>query len=183
MLSGLLKVFLYTHVKVGLEVFGNYSITYYYGCGKELREEVLLVTCAMILIDFDYAEIITSLLCYFDTYDTSPNMSKCLQNNLKNISFKDLQDCTKVMNQCDRIGRFITLWATFQSPWQQLFCQNCQHILGRIVGNWRRFTGLAVMNVLFCLLTKEIITHRDCLIKISLYKLNQRPLYTQTDFH
>ena len=24
--------------------------------------------------------------------------------------------------QCDQIGRFITLWASFQSPWQQLFC-------------------------------------------------------------
>ena len=26
--------------------------------------------------------------------------------------------------QCDQIGRFIGLWATFQSPWQQLFCPN-----------------------------------------------------------
>ena len=32
--------------------------------------------------------------------------------------------------QCDQIGRFITLWATFQSPWQQLFCTKCQHSLG-----------------------------------------------------
>ena len=24
--------------------------------------------------------------------------------------------------QCDQIGRFIALWATFQSLWQQLFC-------------------------------------------------------------
>ena len=32
--------------------------------------------------------------------------------------------------QCDQIGRFIILSATFQSPWQQLFCPNCQHILG-----------------------------------------------------
>ena len=32
--------------------------------------------------------------------------------------------------QCDQIGRFITLWATFQSPWQQLFCPKCQHIWG-----------------------------------------------------
>ena len=29
-----------------------------------------------------------------------------------------------------RLGDFFTLWATFQSPWQQLFCPNCQHILG-----------------------------------------------------
>ena len=32
--------------------------------------------------------------------------------------------------QCDQIWRFIILWASFQSPGQQLFCQNCQHILG-----------------------------------------------------
>ena len=31
--------------------------------------------------------------------------------------------------QCDQIGRFITLWATFQSPWKQLFCPKCQQIL------------------------------------------------------
>ena len=27
--------------------------------------------------------------------------------------------------QCDQIGRFIALWATFQSLWQQLFWPNC----------------------------------------------------------
>ena len=27
--------------------------------------------------------------------------------------------------QCDQIGQFIALWATFQSLWQQLFCPNC----------------------------------------------------------
>ena len=26
--------------------------------------------------------------------------------------------------QCGQIGRFSTLWATFQSRWQQLFCPN-----------------------------------------------------------
>ena len=26
--------------------------------------------------------------------------------------------------QCDQIGRFFALWATFQSLWQQLFCPN-----------------------------------------------------------
>ena len=35
-------------------------------------------------------------------------------------------------NQGDQIGRFITLWATFQSQWQQLFCPNFQHILGNL---------------------------------------------------
>ena len=31
--------------------------------------------------------------------------------------------------QCDQIGQFITLWATFHSPWQQLICPNCPHNL------------------------------------------------------
>ena len=31
------------------------------------------------------------------------------------------------LDQCGQIGRFITLWANFQSLWQQLFCPNCQH--------------------------------------------------------
>ena len=26
--------------------------------------------------------------------------------------------------QCDQIGRYIALWATFRSLWQQLFCPN-----------------------------------------------------------
>ena len=30
-------------------------------------------------------------------------------------------------NQCDQIGRFIGLWANFQSLWQQLFCPNLPH--------------------------------------------------------
>ena len=28
-------------------------------------------------------------------------------------------------NQCDQFGRFIALWATFESLWQKLFCPNC----------------------------------------------------------
>ena len=30
-------------------------------------------------------------------------------------------------NQCDQIGRFDGLWATFQSLWQQLSCPNLLH--------------------------------------------------------
>ena len=29
--------------------------------------------------------------------------------------------------QCDQIGQFIGLWATFQSHWQQLICPNLPH--------------------------------------------------------
>ena len=31
------------------------------------------------------------------------------------------------LNQCDQIGRFIGLWATFKSLWQQLICPNFPH--------------------------------------------------------
>ena len=30
-------------------------------------------------------------------------------------------------SQCDQIGRFIALWATFQSLWQKLYCHNLLH--------------------------------------------------------
>ena len=36
-------------------------------------------------------------------------------------------------SQCDQIGRLFILWATCQSPWQQLFCPNCRHILSIFV--------------------------------------------------
>ena len=35
--------------------------------------------------------------------------------------------------QCDQIGRFIELWTTFQSLWQQLFCPNCPHFTAIVV--------------------------------------------------
>ena len=31
------------------------------------------------------------------------------------------------LEQCDHIGRFFALWATFQSLWDQLFSQNRPH--------------------------------------------------------
>ena len=30
-------------------------------------------------------------------------------------------------DQCDQIGRFFALWATIQSPWQQLYYPNRPH--------------------------------------------------------
>ena len=35
--------------------------------------------------------------------------------------------CCGCRLQRDQIGRFIALWASFQSLWQQLFCPNCPH--------------------------------------------------------
>ena len=35
--------------------------------------------------------------------------------------------------QCDQIGRFIRLWATFQSLWQQLICPNRPHFSANFV--------------------------------------------------
>ena len=32
-----------------------------------------------------------------------------------------------IQTQCDQIGQFIALWATFQSLWRQLFCPNHPH--------------------------------------------------------
>ena len=29
--------------------------------------------------------------------------------------------------QCDQIGQFMGLWATFKSPWWQLICPNLPH--------------------------------------------------------
>ena len=37
------------------------------------------------------------------------------------------------MNQCDQIGQFIGLWATFQSSWQKLICPNISHSLAIFV--------------------------------------------------
>ena len=38
-------------------------------------------------------------------------------------------ECGSILgvDQCDHIGPFIGLWATFQSLWPQLFCQNLLH--------------------------------------------------------
>ena len=36
-------------------------------------------------------------------------------------------------DQCDQIGRFIVLWATFQSLWRQLICPNLLHCLAIFV--------------------------------------------------
>ena len=39
------------------------------------------------------------------------------------VNYNYLASC----DQRDQIGRFIALWATFQSLWQQLFYPNCPH--------------------------------------------------------
>ena len=68
-------------------------------------------------------------------------------------------------NHCDQIGRFIALWTTVQSLWQQLVCPNLTHsqvILVKVskslsflvksfwatlVDIWRVFTGHTATNV------------------------------------
>ena len=42
-------------------------------------------------------------------------------------SQRKLEDQKVSELQCDQIGQFIGLWATFQSLWQQLICPNLQH--------------------------------------------------------
>ena len=43
------------------------------------------------------------------------------------------QFSTEAPEQSDRIGRFIELWATFQSLWQQLICPNLLNSLAIFV--------------------------------------------------
>ena len=44
--------------------------------------------------------------------------------------------------QCDQIGRFIALWATFQSLWQQLFCPNHPHFYTIFCKGFKNFIFL-----------------------------------------
>ena len=44
--------------------------------------------------------------------------------------------------QCDQIGQFISLWVTFQSLCQQLFCQNHPHFLAIFVKRSKSFMFL-----------------------------------------
>ena len=37
--------------------------------------------------------------------------------------------CRHACEQCDQIGRFISLWVTFQSRWQQILCPNHKHVM------------------------------------------------------
>ena len=52
--------------------------------------------------------------------------------NLPNIADEDTtlqikRRCAATTQQCDQIGQFIGLWATFQSLCQQLFCSHLLH--------------------------------------------------------
>ena len=53
-------------------------------------------------------------------------MKNCLSQT-KKINLPQFQYFTLAREQCDQIGRFIALWATFQSLLQQLFCPNRPH--------------------------------------------------------
>ena len=83
--------------------------------------------------------------------------------------------------QCDQIGRFIELWATFQSLWQQLICPNHPYYLAIFVkvsksfifkvktflGNFNRhlatFYWSLWLNYLLALLSMEIGHCKACL--------------------
>ena len=53
---------------------------------------------------------------------------KCYSWPLSSYCVQILFNTTTVdWNQCDQIGRFIGLWAIFQSLWQQLNCPNLPH--------------------------------------------------------
>ena len=63
--------------------------------------------------------------------------------------------------QCDQIGLFITLWATFQSPWQQLFCPNCQHIQAIFVNLSKSFILLATFIEIWQIFTGRTASYRQ----------------------
>ena len=65
-------------------------------------------------------------------------LSKTTKNNLY-FSLSKYAIC----NQCHQIGRFIALWATFQSLWYQLFCPNCPHFEAFFVKVSKSFIVLA----------------------------------------
>ena len=56
------------------------------------------------------------------TEDTEQQRTVCRARLLRGQPCKHF-----TYGQCDQIGQFIALRATFQSLWQQLFCQNCPH--------------------------------------------------------
>ena len=43
------------------------------------------------------------------------------------IHVKKRTSVSSIHTQCDQIGRFFALWATFSSLWQQLICPNLSH--------------------------------------------------------
>ena len=62
-------------------------------------------------------------------------------------------------NQCDQIGRFIGLWATFQSLWQQLVCPNHPHSQAIFVNVSKSFIFLVKSFLGNFLLVTLILTH------------------------
>ena len=79
------------------------------------------------------------------------------------FSFKAIR-CYFGSNQCDQIGRFIGLWATLQSLWQQLICPHLPHstaifvkvskslifLVKSFLGNfWRFFSGHTALGPTF----------------------------------
>ena len=64
--------------------------------------------------------------------------------------------------QCDQIGRFITLWGTFQ-----LFCPNCQTILGHFCKFVKifHFTSKILFGRLLWTFGDFLLSHCWCLMK------------------
>ena len=64
---------------------------------------------------------------------------ECLYDRPKGLRFLHISHSTTAFKktslsntfwQCDQIGRFIGLWATFESLWQQFICPNLPKFLG-----------------------------------------------------
>ena len=54
------------------------------------------------------------------TFINNTNINNFLTNN-------SINNCFSASFQCDQVGQYFGLWATFESLWQQLICPNLPH--------------------------------------------------------
>ena len=91
---------------------------------------------------------------------------KLESNFFQKLHFTDEKYFSVQCNQCYQIGRYIGLWATFQSLWQQFICPNLLHsqaifvkvpkslifsscFWATFIDIWRFFTGHTGCNRMF----------------------------------
>ena len=89
---------------------------------------------------------------------------------------RERQALTSV-DQCDQIGRFFGLWASFQSLWQQLICPNLPHsyaifvkvLKSIILGNFYRHFA-------FFLVTLVLIIRYYGVVRISFFNAKRHKM-------
>ena len=73
------------------------------------------------------------------TVETNNRKNKQGERRMLDFGNRNNKKMFQPSNQCDQIGRFIALWATFQSLLQQLFCRNRPHFQAFFVKFWTFF--------------------------------------------